>query len=323
MSNLTFSIEPARQYCLLCSQNASLFHSPEWLKVLNRGFKAQSFYGWDDQNEIGLAVSIFRKSLFRIGFVGFPVGGTISSANWNDTLISKMRSASYPISPHVFRLSVSPFSGEISLPKDTERVWETAIVDLQNWHLEDLTNSIRRNIYKAKGHNLKISEAKTPAEANIIYKIYTSTVQRHGGMTRYTRSYFQALVELAQANPRIRCFIASDQSEVAAFLVAGLNQKAAYYLHGGLNMSLQSKRPSDLLFGHAIQWAKDNGMTLFNFMASPTNQLGLVRYKEKWGGETRHQHTFNIPISPIGGRLFVLSMKLFRLWKKVLERGGD
>lgn len=320
MSNLTFSVEPARQYRLLCSQNASLFHSPEWMEVLNCGFNAQSFYGWDDQYEEGIAVSIFRKSLFRIGFVGFPAGGTVSSANWSDSLISKMRSASYPIYPHVFRLSVSPFSSEISLPEETEKVWETAIVDLQNWHLEDLPNSVRRNISKGKGHNLKVFEATTPAEANIIYRIYTSTVQRRGGILRYTRSYFQALVELAKANPGVRCFMVRDQNEVAAFLVVGLNQKTAYYLHGGLNMSLQSKRPSDLLFWHAIQWAKDNGMKVFNFMASPTNQLGLVRYKEKWGGETRHQHTFNIPITLIGGRLFLLSMKLFRLWKTLLER---
>ena len=38
----------------------------------------------------------------------------------------------------------------------------------------------------------------------------------------------------------------------------------------------------------------------FNLMASPAGQPELVRFKEKWGGQTQLLLNFDVPVSALG-----------------------
>src|SRR5262249_1713888 len=42
--------------------------------------------------------------------------------------------------------------------------------------------------------------------------------------------------------------------------------------------------PSDCAFWHTIAWAADNGFRYFDMGADSPQQIGLLRFKKKWGG---------------------------------------
>ena len=87
--------------------------------------------------------------------------------------------------------------------------------------------------------------------------------------------------------------------DVAAFLVTGRHGNTSYYLHGGTELRYRNLSPSDLLMADAIDTARKAGCSCFNFMSSPPKQVSLVRYKEKWGAETRQQKTFTAKLAAI------------------------
>ena len=59
----------------------------------------------------------------------------------------------------------------------------------------------------------------------------------------------------------------------------------------------------DALFADAIENARYRGLDAFDFSASPPDQLGLVRYKEKWGGRTEEHTTLTLAASRATGVL--------------------
>ncbi|RME07333.1 MAG: GNAT family N-acetyltransferase [Bacteroidetes bacterium] len=202
----------------------------------------------------------------------------------------------------------------VELPFPFAETWETAVLDLPHWDEKRLPSAVRRNVRKAEKQGIIIVPASA-ADAPMMFSLYQETVRRHGGALRYNSDYFRALVKLAQETAALRCWLAKKGEETAAFLVAAQEGENVYYLHGAVNREHQQARPGDLLFYHAIQWAKSRGAAQFNMMASPLSQPTLVRYKEKWGGVTARQRTYDMPIQKIPAWVLRQGMGLYRWWQ--------
>jgi hypothetical protein len=310
-----FSKEPDPAYLQACRAHGTFFHSPEWQRVLKMGFGAQPLYGWDSKIQNGGAMTIFKLAFFKIGYLGFPAGGTVTGQPLNDDFLHSLLHAQYTLPLHVIRLTPSPALDRLYLNEKSEKTWETVILDLQNWSLSDLSSSIRRNIGRAQT-SLSVAEARSGSDVDRVYLLYKATIQRHGGNLRYTRAYFNELIGLCGQSDRLYSLLAFFEQELAGFIIVAYNGQTAYYLHGGIAKHLQKYRASDLLFATSIERARDSGMSLFNFMASPLEQKSLVKYKEKWGGETRMQHTFNIRLSKVHGVLFQVLYQCYKFLKK-------
>ncbi len=216
-----------------------------------------------------------------------------------------------PRFPHLVRIPTTVASG---IPKTSfggSTTLETVIENLELWDAEKLPGSIRRNVRKARKHNVTIIDDVQYLDASQMYRLYLKTIQRHSGARRYTRDYFEALKSLAASWERIRFFSALFEGKLAGFLVLGLDGNTAYYLHGAIDMSVQQHRPSDLLFYTALSWSRRQGYSRFNFMSSPLNQPSLVRFKEKWGGKTYKHFTYEWRVNQPFSQLFKLSMSLY------------
>jgi len=319
MHDFYFSVSPHKEYLGLCDKETSLFHSPAWQEVLTAGFGIETLYGWNKQRQIGCAISIFKTAVFRIGFLGFPGGTIIGNQSLNDEFLQQLQHATYERPLHALRFTPSPFRDKVTLPERTETTRETAVLDLQAWELTNLSSNIRRDVRKGS-RSLDLIEAKTTQDAQIMYQLYQSTIQRKFGQARYSHNYFQALVALSQKSDKIRCILAKTGNEVAGFLGVICSHNTAYYLHGSIAMHLRQLRASDYLLATAMQWAKDEGMEKFDMMASPLNQESLARYKERWGGETELQYTYNIPIVKPMGQILQSSWQLYKYWQKISNR---
>lgn len=297
----------------LCAQSGMLFHGEEWLALLERGFSCSSMFFLDEERRHGAAITQFRAGPFRIGYLGFPVGGMVGSAVPTEDLVNALRQAWVAQKPVAVRIPVSGFGESVELNLPYESTLETAIVDLQSWTLAGIPKNRRRDVNKSLRSGLDLVEASDPADAERIYELYRKTLERKDGSLRYTADYFSALVELARRHPNLRVLLAKKDNSIAAFTVVALHGSVAYYLHGAYDWSHRESLPSAMLLNEAIEWAKARGCESFNLMSSPKGQESLVKYKERWGAETREHRTYTVPVSSLAYSVFKLAERLYRI----------
>ena len=294
MTGFVFTETPPDGWDRRCADTGAFFSSPAWQDVLLDGFSTTALYGWDGAG--GGAISLFPAGPFRIGYLGFPVGTLLEANESPVEFVQSLAALEPPARPVCLRIPVSPFAGTADLGLPWTTAPETAIPDLQNWRLDDVSKNLRRDIRRAQRSGLELVAATLPAQGDALFDMYCKTVERKGGSQRYTRAYFRSLVKLSLHDDRIDVLLAQSGGNIAGFAVTARERTTTYYLHGGANEAYRADSPSDLLLSHAIETARARGFRCFNLMASPATQVGLVRYKEKWGGETRAHRTYTLPL---------------------------
>jgi hypothetical protein len=288
MTSLQFSFERPTGFQTACERDSLLFGSADWLSILEAGFNCRTLFAWDGQG--GAAISLFRAGPFSVGYLGFPTGAVVGSGVDRTSIFEGLTNARLPGKPVCLRTVASAFPVLEKLRYTSVANPETAICDLQQWSLKGVSQKARR-IRKALREGLRIERAVDEAFGARLYELYAAVIESHGGSARYNEDYFTAAVECSTRSELLDVRIAMRDHDLAGFLVTGRHGGTTYYLHGGTDPRFRALSPSDLLMADAIKEARDRGCDCFNFMASPPDQPTLVRYKEKWGGETRQQNT--------------------------------
>ena len=312
MNIYSFSTEVPAQWDATCQADDALFHSREWQALLEDSFGSQSLYAWNADAHCGAAISVFKAVPFRIGYTGFPVGGMIGNTTPSAADFLAWRDQTDVQLPTCLRIAASGFTNSEELPVTYESNPETAICDLQNWDLSSVSKNLRRDVRKAQRSDLSTDKPADESAAQAIFRIYQATVKNRGGALRYNEAYFSGLIKLAGQRSDLHVLLARHQNAIAGFVIAGSHGKTSYYLHGGTDIAYRQHSPADLLLNEAIHLSRDSGSECFNLMSSPNTQPSLVKYKEKWGGETRLHKTYTLAIKP-SYPLFKVAEKLYRL----------
>ena len=278
-----------------CRRSNSVFGSPAWQQVLADSFGARTLYAWNGQS--GGAITLFRAGPFSVGYLGFPAGSIAFEHGLPAGIASQLRESRSLHGVTCIRMPVSEFADDNDLGFKYVSNPETAITALQQWDLMAVSKNLRRDLRKAGKSDVFVRKTNDTSLGPLIYAIYESTVRHHGGSLRYNCDYFSAILGLAAQNPAVQFFIADLNDKVIGFAIVVHHGDTAFYLHGGATLDARKLSPSDLILAQAITQAKSSGLCLFNFMASPADQPTLVRYKEKWGAETRAIKTYTVPVS--------------------------
>lgn len=312
-SDWQFDCVPPDWWEAACLTHDTLFASSRWLDVLRAGFGTEAGYCWQPASRRGFVLSTFAAGPFRVAYWGMPAGGLVDAQPMRASDLAGL--AALGKRADLVRIPVSGFNDVGDLSQRCVPNPETAIVDLQHWSEALLPSAVRRNVRRAMASELQLTDLEAPRWADSLHALYCETVSRRGGSVRYTREYFRALLSLAASHPGIRCLAAMMGSELAAFVVVAGHGRSAYYLHGACPPRLQNLRPMDLLFRQAIGWAQEQGLERFNMMASPLAQPSLVRFKEKWGGQTRMHRTYELALRPLRAGLFRLAERVHRRFR--------
>lgn len=316
MTSYEFSLQPPQYWESICAQHDSLFHTFTWQALLNNAFAADAIYVFEPTNGAATILHVFKASIFRVAYVAFPVGGMVNGQPVDNRLVRAICEAELPLRIDMLRVRSSPFPTVQTLSVPSTVVPETAVLHLQDWRLNALPATVRRNIKKAQRSGV-IVEPPRNSVATRLHQLYVDTVHRHAGSLRYNQRYFVALLKLAERHPAVSCTTARLNEKVIGFVVVTYHNRMAIYLHGGIDRRYQSYRPADLLFADAIERAQNAGMTCFNMLQSPADQPSLVRFKEKWGGVTRDHHTYDIPIKPFPAAIFRMAEHGYRLLHRI------
>ena len=314
MSGVSISTTPPPDWPTICATDDLLFHSADWLNLLESSLNVQSQYIWDDAAQCGAAISSFSAGPFRLGYLGFPFGGVVGNSQITDDTLRNWRDHRSDLLPLAIRIPISAFGESADLDLAFESTPETAIVDLPSWTLDVTSGNHRRDVKKAMRSDLEIVDADDAADGADVFKIYSDTVRRQRGAIRYSEPYFVNLISLAKSSPHVRVLLARLANTIAGFTIVVRHGPVGLYLHGGTDMAYRQYQPSAILLYEAIQWSQSLGCSCFNLMSSPTDQKSLVWYKEKWGGETREHRTYTLPLRS-SYRFFRVVERIYRLMR--------
>ena len=297
MGSLALSNRAPGDWDANCDAGRYLFHSTAWQTLLNESFGSTTVYAWGSSSGSGAAMTLFRAGPFHVAYAGFPVGAFMGSAPTASSVVDSWRSQSEVTRPACLRIPVSSLDTKTRFELPATLTPETAISDLPGWELARTSSNIRRDIKKADRSGLEIVEASDIQDAGVVFQLYRATVERNRGSIRYPQSYFEGLVRFSQTDSRVRVLLAKKDGRIAAFNISALDNGTGYYLHGGIDPSARDFRPGAKLMNEAILWAQQSDCAAFNLLSSPPDQPTLIRYKEKWGAETRDHRTYTLPIS--------------------------
>lgn len=303
---MNISTLPIKKFTDAVTRYNSFFNSKVWQDVLSTSFNSYSLYVWDDETSDGFALTVFKKWMFSVAYIGFPIGKTILGKEIDVSTLNKLNAIKKDLNFDILRIvKTLKITGKNIF--HAGKSFETEIKDLSNWKFDNLKGSLKRDVNKGLRNNILVKNAAKENSRNI-YGMYHDTIIRNKGSLRYSSQYFENIVMLQ--NPNIHCCVAVQDDKVASFIVTIDNNKSTYYLHGGSLIDLRKYRSADVLLSQAITNARDRGMKSFNLMSSPENQTSLVTYKEKWGGTTDIQNTWDVIENPIKGRFLEVAMKL-------------
>ncbi|GIT82895.1 hypothetical protein DSM16313_06770 [Acinetobacter seohaensis] len=303
--NIEVSNTPSSDYQSWQKETNSYFDGERWGQVLHKGFNTERYYLWDSKNKTGLSLTIFKKGPFRMGFLGFPA----CVMHWEgeepyrlDEMLEAVKHM--PHKPHLIRITPSQFANiNLANCKGKKSITiETCLNNLQGWNSEN-SQKIKKDWNRALKKCKSLSVERF-IKSHLMYQLYFSAVVKNNGSEKYNLSYFEALQE--EINHLVVSSRHIDEGQIKSMVISTSHGKGFYYLHAGSTPEAMKIGASDFLMKQVIDEAKERGFEAFNFLSSPENQHGLIKFKEKWGGESKELITYTIPTGLIGKLLLVI-----------------
>lgn len=150
--------------------------------------------------------------------------------------------------------------------------------------VERFDSSLRRNVRRAERNGLTFRVERDDATLASFYRLHVAT-RRKQGVPVQPRSFFANLYELLIRSKLGEIAVVRWQDQIVAAAVLLQFHATLVYKYGASDPHLLHLRPNDFLFFHMIRHAASIGMRQLDFGTSECAQLGLRRFKAKWGAE--------------------------------------
>lgn len=148
----------------------------------------------------------------------------------------------------------------------------------------------KRGVRIEKGNEEKKENKGNEGNWRVFYEMYEETSTRDGFLIRpfeYYRDVWETMLNAGQA----KLFFARVNDETIASIILFLFGKRAWYFYGASRNTHRDLMPNHLLQWEAMRWAKQQGVTEYDFWGAP-NQLdeadsmfGVYKFKMGFGGE--------------------------------------
>ena len=287
-------LDDSRWGTLLQEQpRASVFHSVEWLRAIRRtyGYKPIAFTTSPSDAPLKNGVVFCRidswftgRRLVSVPFSDHcePLVEELSDLREMTTALAEELHREHfdyiELRPmrddcdlaSLYRSSRSYYFHELSLNPDLDTLFRSCHKD-----------SIQRKIRRAEREGLTYEEGRSPGLLNAFYRLMLITRRRHS-IPPQPRAWFYNLADSFGEALKIRIAF-KDRQAVAAILTLQ-HKDVMLYKYGCSDARFNNLGGTHLLFWKTIQEAKRSGLRAFDLGRSDRNNIGLVTFKERWGG---------------------------------------
>ena len=292
---------PGQEWDEFASRHTDLiFYQSIWGRVLKEGLGGQPLYFYlKDGGEIvaGLPGVLLSFKIFKILYASIPYGHLIGEKSYYSVFLQLLEKEFRRKGIDQVRLTESPFSDSYPPESFKPIPARCTLLDLKKFDTkrmrEGYRSEVRTAIRKAQKHGLLIKRAASRNEAETFSQLYSSSMERNRAITRYPLRWFYALFEiLVRQGKADILFALTDVNEYAAGVVVIYSKNSDHYLHNGSAETYWEARPNDLIVDHIIQQGVEGGKTTLDFMGSDPGDLSLLRFKEKWGSQSKDLNTY-------------------------------
>ncbi len=314
--------DPRWEAFVLGHPDATIYHHPAWLMVLEREYRQRSLFlaCEDPQGRLqGVFPLLYTRGLplSRGPLTGprlsslprTPLAGPLAAGR--AALSALVREAQGRASHHSVRLQIKLQAEEMNdgIEGIVRKAWRhTYIVPLagkpgESYHIPGGQNrsSIKRSINKAVANGVRTRPAETEDDLRAWYRIYLETMRRNVVPARPYR-FFLALWELMRPTGMMRLLLAEQQSATASRIVGGhlffTFGPTVTYAFGASRAADFALRPNDIIMGQAINDASLAGYRFVDLGEVPDGDDELARFKTKWGAEPVRLYRYYFPDFP-------------------------
>ncbi len=298
---LTIFESPGKEWDEFASRYTDLiFYQSIWSRVLEEGLGGQPLYFClKDGGEIvsGLPGVLLNFRIFKILYASIPYGHFIGEKSYYPTFLELLENELRRRRIDQIRLTESPFFESYPLESFKPVSAKCSLLDLSGFGKKEIRENygseIRRAIRKAEKSGLSVERATARNEIGVFYQLYLSSMERNRAMAKYPLQWFYALYEiLIQKGIADILFAVKAKGEYVAGVVLVSSTTSFHYLHNGSKEAYLEKRPNDLIVDYIIQKGVEEGKAALDFMGSDPNDLLLLRFKEKWGSQSKDVFTY-------------------------------
>lgn len=290
-----------------------IFHRPEWLEVLARGY-GHSPSGLACEREDGRLVGILPLCRTHglvsgrrlVSLPHSPVAGVLSSGP--EVTLHLLRAAVRLAA--LARVSSLQIKSGFAPPPDevpglVTRPWSETYVrelpdDPQRLRFGPSRNHgrLRWAVNKAKKQGVTARDAESEAELRGWYRLYLDTMRSHTVPPR-PYAFFEALWRVLRPRGMMRLVLAEQRGPNGPRVLAGsvfltCGETVSYAFNGRRREDLWL-RPNDLIQWRTLHEACEAGARWYDFGEVEPGQVGLAEFKAKWGAEARVLHRSYAP----------------------------
>lgn len=287
VSTLTHPDEPAWQAYVNDHPDATIYHTLGWRDIIHHEYRFEPVYLSAKEGEriVGVLPMFLVKNLRGRRLVSLPFsiyGGPLADgAEIAYALICKCmemvnegKTSAIEIKPHTH------ISDNVAELEAVECGVGTTIdltvgVDILWKRLTD-RNDVNRAV--SEGLSFSISEGDA---LDRFYRLQLMTRKRLGlpvPSIRYYRSFFEKMPGMVKL-----ALVKKGEVSVAGGLFFVYNGTVLYAL-GASDQRYLSSRPNDLLIWDMMKWSASAGYKEFDLGPTPSDDIGLLHFKGKWGG---------------------------------------
>ena len=312
---------PGKEWDEFASRHTDLiFYQSVWSDVLKKGLGGQPLYFYlREGGEIvaGLPGVLLNFKIFKILYASIPYGQLIGEKSYYPTFLELLENEFRRKGIDQIRLTESPFSESYPPGSSFKPVSaKCTLLDLRGYDREKIwegyKKNIRRDVRKAQRSGITIRSGDFREDVDIFYKLYLASMERNRAMAKYPYHWFETLYEIVTKKGLGAILIAELDEVAIAGVVLIYSASSTHYFHNGSQYEFLKFCPNELLVHFSLEKAIGRGNSFFDFMGSDPNDLSLLRYKEKWGGQSKDVCTYVKDYHPFRCKIWEWSKRVGR-----------
>jgi lipid II:glycine glycyltransferase (peptidoglycan interpeptide bridge formation enzyme) len=271
-------------------ENSTLYHTSEWHEFIKKtfGWKTAAIIGHNEEGHIFFLpfISKRRLSLNKIN-ISLPFSHLVNLTYRQNTSIN-IESLSAFIKTHLANIEIHADLETSGFMKN--RANYITKLDLRQFNTVDTLfssfdyKSIRYMINKAQKNNLRIENSPTKEVLSDMYRLELMTRHRQGSPI-YPKSFFENIFKyISNKNLSISLIYNEDIPISGSIYFHNLNHTVYAYSASVNDKNLKNLGGNELGLWLGIKEAFRRNHEWFDFGTTPISQIGLLKYKEKWGG---------------------------------------
>jgi len=287
--------------------SSSLFHTPHWLRALQRtyGYDPIAYTTTPPGRELANGVVFCRINSWLSGarLVSLPFSDhcqplvddpEVASEllRWLKRALKKENWKYVELRPLFSGDSALALNG--SLAPSEEYCWQVVDLrpDLAALFRQFHKSCVQRKIHRAEREKLKYEEGQSEALLAKFYCLLILTRRRHG-LPPQPLAWFQNL--LSCLGDRILIRVVSKGEDPVASIVTAFHKNTLVYKYGCSDTRFNNLGGTPLLFWKAIQDAKRFGAEKYDLGRSESGNPGLIAFKENWGAVSFPLRYYRLP----------------------------